>query len=128
MKKFLMLVAVLLLLSAPTIKAQSHYTVWQEAKAVAYIGECEEVHDVNVILNTDSESEVEFSIKKDNNEWTLCLPVDTILNTEQCKTTWKFKGKSSMTMFHTGNGDICKFVLKIPNADPYEKIVFLFYM
>lgn len=108
--------------------AQSHYTVWHDAKAVTFIDDCETVHDVDVILNNNTDQEVEFSVLYEGREWNFCFKVDTIIDTEDCKTTYRFKNKSTMTMFHTDNGEICKFTMKIPDSDPYEKVVFLFYM
>lgn len=128
MKRVVMMLAVFLLLSAQLVKAQSHNSVWHDAKALTVVGRCEEIYDVKVILNTESENEVQLSVKRNSNEWTLCFPIDTIVDVEQCKTVWKFRGKSSMIMYHTDEGDVCKFIVVVPNSDPFEKIIFLFYM
>ena len=127
MKKFIMLLAVLLLPSAQNIKAQSHYSVWHPAKAVMYVGEQSFSSNVDVILNS-SDSLVTLNVRNGSDESKVEFDVEKINEASPDKTVYLLEHKSTMTMFCTDDGTVCKMVVRLPDDSPYDKIVFLFYM
>lgn len=126
MKKFILFITMAVLILAAN--AQSHYTVWHPAKAVTYIGSYSEVRDASVILNTESEDVVRLSVSYGGKVTDLSFKTYTVFDQDTTKTTWWFQDSSTMTMFHTGEGDICKLTVRPPDGNLYDVIVFLFYM
>lgn len=128
MKKFIMLLAVLLLLSAQTTKAQTTYNVWNPAKAVTFIGDFADAQDVDVILNTTQKT-VTLDVMKEHKVTELKFNIESVVEESPDKTVYLLENMSTMSMFKTDVGEVCKIVIPVKSEESiYDKIVFLFYM
>lgn len=107
--------------------AQSHYTVWHPAKASVETGGARITTDASVILNMDSDS-TELTVRIREKESGICFRIVRVDTSVENRTVYVLDKKSSVTMFDTGEGMLCKFVINSPEYADWDKIVLLFYM
>lgn len=125
MKKFILLITMAVLFV--TVSAQSHYTVWHPAKAAVETDGARITTDANVILNMDNDS-AELSVRVRERETGVCFRIVRVDTTVENRTVYVLDKKSSVTMFDTDEGTLCKFVINSPDNPDWDKIVLLFYM